>query len=292
MVAMFITALNCILLLLLHASRDRSSLIAHAASANDASDSAEGTNRQQDPLSLVWNILTDWGVKCCSDCGGADILQSPTCQPEHFIGPDGRRRSLRILSVPYPSGIVMRQAHIADGGVLRIATLQHSAVQVRKEWGKVYTVPLFSPEQADRLIRMAEEKGSEGGGWGRSYNTGDELPSVDLPVVDIVGAEEYRDLRAFLSSSLLEAMADSFGLNKELIHMRYDSYINGHLALGQLINTALLIYCRSDLHIAKYNASKGAKRSHDLHKDESMFSFVVALNTPRKKGRVDNTYIK
>jgi hypothetical protein len=104
---------------------------------------------------------------------------------------------------------------------MRIATLQHSAVKVRREWSKVFTVPLFSLEQSETLIRLAEEKGNEGGGWGRSYNTGDELPSVDLPVVDVVGAEEYRDLRSFLTSSLLEAMAESFDLKKDLIHMRY-----------------------------------------------------------------------
>jgi hypothetical protein len=128
---------------------------------------------------------------------------------------------LRVISVPYPSGIVIRHAHIGDGGVLKIATLQHSAVKVRREWSKVFTVPLFSTEQSERFIRLAEEKGNEGGGWGRSYNTGDELPSVDLPLMDVVGAEEYRELRSFLSSSLLDAMAQSFGLKKDLIHMRY-----------------------------------------------------------------------
>lgn len=40
-----------------------------------------------------------------------------------------------------------------------------------------------------------------------------------------------------------------------------------------------------DMHIAKYNASFGQKRDHPAHKDKSMFSFVIALNSQRKKGK-------
>ena len=151
---------------------------------------------------------------------GADTASGLHCNISRLsLEASSERSALYVMSVPWPSGIVVQE----DGEpphMLRRVTLQYSTVSVRREWSVVYTVPLFTKEECDRFIAAAEVKGGSLGGWGRSHNPTDQLPSVDLAVVDVLGLETAAEMHRYLESSVLRAMANSFGLDLRLLRLR------------------------------------------------------------------------
>jgi hypothetical protein len=128
-----------------------------------------------------------------------------------------------FLRVKSPSGIIVERVPDATDQLMatRICSLQHSAVSVRQRWAQVFTLPVFTPEESNTLMRRAEERGKLVGGWGRSHNPLDDLPSKDLSALEVLGETDFRDLKNYLQRSLLHAMAESFGLDLKLLWLRY-----------------------------------------------------------------------
>lgn len=150
-----------------------------------------------------------------------DAPATGSCTP--FVTKRSQQHSILFaVSIPWPSGIIVEENVFptAVGHVIRSVSLQYSAVSVRRQWAVVYTLPLFTQEECDRFISAAEAFGTSIGGWGRSHNTRDELPSVDLPVGEVLGAEAAAELRSYIDSSVLLAMAQSFGLDHRSLQLR------------------------------------------------------------------------
>ena len=129
--------------------------------------------------------------------------------------------SLIMTKVPNPSGITIREQTTPEG-TLRSCRLDYSAVYLRPSWANVYTIPLFTEEESLSFVRAAEKYGNQTGGWGRSHNFEDQLPSVDLPVRLVLQNRNYTDLIQYLESSVINAMAQSFGLDRHLLRLRLE----------------------------------------------------------------------
>lgn len=151
-----------------------------------------------------------------------------------------KKSSLFVVDVPWPSGIIVEEHELPTNEnyhsdvftttnypVTRSVAVQYSAVGLRPQWSMVYTLPLFTPEECSSFISRAEARGAQVGGWGRLSSNGnanggykDALPSVDLGVVDVLGEAGAGDLLSYMRSSILPAMATSFGLNAHLLRLR------------------------------------------------------------------------
>ena len=165
----------------------------------------------------LWESVQQW-----SNCTSSSTCKFPLTKQL----PNGS--TLLLLKVPFPSGIEIENRPFinredgSSGGSQRICKVHHSAVSVRPSWASVYTIPLFTATESLDFVTMTEKYGSSVGGWGRSHNKEDQLPSVDLPALKVMGSKNYTELTKYLESSILKAMAHSFNLDASLLRLRFD----------------------------------------------------------------------
>jgi hypothetical protein len=158
----------------------------------------------------LWNAITEWS-RCTS-------IDAQCAFPTSRVLSDGS--SLIMTKIPHPSGIVIEEL-MSPEGTLRSCRLDYSAVGLRPSWANVFTIPLFTADESLSFVRAAEEYGNQVGGWGQSHNSKDQLPSVDLPVRLVLQESNYLELVRYLESSIMNAIAQSFGLHRHLLRLRF-----------------------------------------------------------------------
>lgn len=161
------------------------------------------------------------------------------------------------MEIPWPSGIIMEKVLDSEGRVHRIGRLLHSAISIRPQWASVHVLEgVLNTAQCRGIVVAAEEHVAEHG-WPTQRHVDYAIrPTFHLPMQTLFGnaTKPLRKALRRLKRLAFASIAEQFAIARpELLYL-------------------------SDMFLTKYDATVPNRNLLAGHQDNSLFSFVIALN--------------